>query len=102
MIKCICVNDNDKPNDIPQRKWIKKGNKYNVIYSVTVLPQRQLGLILHEIELDNTCAPYEYFLASRFAFAEEDLAELIQMIKDCNEINFSIDELMKQTETVAV
>jgi len=98
----MCVNDENKPNDIPQSKWIKKGKIYNIIFSRTVLPQKQLGFMLYEIELDESCAPYEYFLATRFAFTDDDLKQLIQLIKDCNDIDFSIDELMKQTETVAV
>ena len=97
MIKCICIDDKIKPKEIPANKWIKKGNEYNIIYTLTVMPQKQLAVHIHEIELDETCAPYEYFLAKRFAFTHEDMHKLMQMIEDCSEIEFSIDELMKET-----
>jgi hypothetical protein len=98
MIPCICVNERGKPKEIPRNKWIRLGGEYHVIYTVTVLPQRQLAFHLSEIELDDTCAPYEYFLAHRFAFTEENLRLLIELIKDCSDTDFSMDELLEQTE----
>jgi hypothetical protein len=77
---------------------VKKGQTYNIIYTVTVLPQKQLGVVLSEIELTEKELPYEYFLASRFAFTEENLKKLIELIKDCSDTDFSMDELLKQTQ----
>jgi hypothetical protein len=96
MIKCLCVNDGNKPNQIPEEKWIKKGTEYTLLFSMTVLPQKQLAFQLEEIDLDDSCSPYTWFLASRFAFREEDLAKLIEFIERCNKINFSINELKKE------
>jgi len=98
MVECICINDKDRPKEIPISKWVKKGQAYNIIYTVTVLPQKQLGVVLSEIELTEKELPYEYFLASRFAFTEENLKKLIQLIKDCSDTDFSMDELLKQTQ----
>jgi len=98
MIKCICIDDSKKPKVIPANKWVKKGDEYHVIYTVTVLPQKQLAVYLSEIDLDESCMPYEYFLANRFAFTEENLLLLMQLIKDCSDTDFSIEELMTQTE----
>jgi len=98
MVECICINDKDRPKEIPISKWVKKGQTYNIIYTVTVLPQKQLGVVLSEIELTDKELPYEYFLASRFAFTEENLKKLIQLIKDCSDTDFSMDELLKQTQ----
>lgn len=100
MIECICINDSNKPTQIPNGKWVVEGDKYHVIYTVTVLPQRQLAFHLYEIDLDESCHPYEYFLANRFAFTEDGLKQLIEMIKDCNDTAFSMDELMKQCDVV--
>ena len=97
-VECICINDSNRPKEIPQSKWIKEGEKYTVIYTVTVLPQKQLGFHLAEIELTDNELPYEYFLASRFGFTQDNLQKLIELIKDCSEIDFSMDELLKQTE----
>lgn len=101
-VECICINDSNRPKEIPQSKWIKEGEKYTVIYTVTVLPQKQLGFHLAEIELTDNELPYEYFLASRFGFTQDNLQKLIELIKDCSEIDFSMDELLEQTHESVV
>lgn len=98
MIECFCINDSKRPEQVPANKWVKLGEKYHVIYTVVVLPQKELAFHLAEIDLDESCDPYEYFLSNRFAFSDENLLKLIQLIKDCNDTDFSIDELMKQTK----
>lgn len=99
MIPCICIDDSRRPRMIPANKWLVKDQEYHVIYTVTVLPQKQLAFHLAEIDLDESCKPYEYFLASRFAFTQENLLLLMELIKDCSETDFSIEELLEQTET---
>lgn len=96
-IQCVCINDKDRPDAIPLKKWVKKGQKYTVIFAIVVLPQRKLGLQLEEIDLDETCAPYEYFLAHRFAFAKEDFDKLPGFIEQCGQTNLSIQEIMHET-----
>jgi hypothetical protein len=64
------------------------------------LPQKQLAFHLAEIELTDAELPYEYFLASRFGFTQENLLKLIELIKDCSETDFNMEELLKQTEVV--
>ena len=63
-----------------------------------MLPQKQLAFHLAEIELTDKELPYEYFLASRFAITQENLELLKALIKDCEGVDFSLEELMKQTE----
>lgn len=101
-VECICINDSNRPKEIPQSKWVKEGEKYTVIYTVTVLPQKQLGFHLAEIELTDNELPYEYFLASRFGFTQENLQKLMELIKDCSDIDFSMDELLEQTQVEAI
>lgn len=98
MIECICIDDANRPEVVPLTKWLKKGNPYNIFYTVLVLPQKQIGVHLAEIELTEKELPYEYFLLSRFAFTEENFKLLIELIKNCNDTHFSMDELLKQTE----
>jgi hypothetical protein len=98
MIKCLCVDDSNKPNQIPQEKWLEKGKEYTLAFTMTVLPQRQLALQVEEIDLDDSCSPYTWFLANRFNFREEDLKKLIEFIKECNHITFSVKELMRHTK----
>jgi hypothetical protein len=100
MVKCICINDKNRPSKIPQEKWLKEGEEYTIIFTLIVLPQKTLAVQLEEIDLDESCMPYEFFLANRFAFTQEELEKLIAFIEECTQVNISIKELMKQTQTI--
>ena len=100
MIQCVCIDDSKKPKEIPDHKWIKKDEYYHVIYSVIVLPQGELAFLLSEIQLTDNELPYEYFLAKRFAFKQKDLSVLVKLIKDCNDIEFSEEDLFGKTTIV--
>lgn len=100
MVKCICINDEGKPKRIPADKWVKKGEEYSIIFTSFVLPQKELAFQLDEIDLDESCFPYTYFLANRFAFTQEELMKLIEFIEDCNKLSISMKELTKQTTVI--
>lgn len=71
-MKVVCISDNNRPKQIPVEKWIKKGETYTVIATTMMNIQRnKIGVKLAEIELGQSCFPYEYFDADRFAIAEE-------------------------------
>lgn len=87
-MKIICINDINRPKQIPIEKWVKKGNAYTLLGVVELNVQiGKLGFILAEIELDESCFPYFYFDSERFAIPEDisviketenvDLAELV-------------------------
>lgn len=97
MIQCICINDKNRPSKIPVTKWVKKGEQYTVIFTLMVKPQNTLAVQLEEIDLDESCMPYSFFLANRFAFRNEDIGKLIDFIEECTKVDISIKELMKQT-----
>jgi hypothetical protein len=97
MIKCVCIDNDNRPSRVPENKWLEKDKEYTLAFSITVLPQKELAFQLQEIELDDSCSPYEWFLANRFAFRKEDLEKLVEFIKECNNITFSLNELMKVT-----
>lgn len=98
MIKCICINDSKKPKQIPKSKWIKEGEVYHVIYTIWSITSNKVGVYLHEVSLDEECLPYEYFSIDRFMFDIDDLYKLKELIKNCSDAEFSIEELMEQTE----
>lgn len=98
MIPCICIDDKKRPLQIPPEKWVKKGDQYHIIYTAYSIPSKELGVYLDELSLDDCCLPYEYYALRRFAFTEENLLKLIQLIKDCNDTAFSMDELLEQTQ----
>ena len=85
MIPCLCVDDKNRPNDIPTSKWVKKNDEYHVTYVVRVLPQNVLGVSLYEKPLGPSCAPYEYFLATRFIFTEEGKKALLELYLELGE-----------------
>lgn len=96
MISLLCIDDKNRPSKIPESKWVTKGSEYTLLFAIVVLPQRQLAFQLEEIDLDDSCSPFEYFLANRFAFNQEDLEFLQMFIKDCTDINLSMKEITKQ------
>lgn len=100
MIEAICIDASGKPNDIPNNKWLQEGKVYNIIYTTTVLPQEELAVSLAEINLDDSCYPYQYFLFSRFAIRRDDVADFENMIIDCIEADISVKELMKELNLV--
>lgn len=97
MVKCTCINDKNRPSKIPQEKWLKEGQEYTIIFTLIVLPQKTLAVQLDELDLDESCMPYEFFLANRFAFTQEELQKLIAFIEECNHVSLSIKDLLKQT-----
>ena len=97
MIKCLCIDAKNKPSVIPSDKWLEEGKEYTLAFSMTVLPQKKLAFQLQEIDLDDSCSPYTWFLARRFAFKKEDLVSLIEFVKDCNQVTLSVNDLMRET-----
>ena len=71
-MKVVCIRDENKPKNIPQEKWVVKGSIYTVIHVISMSIQiGKLGYKLAEIDLDQTCFPYEYFSADRFRPVQE-------------------------------
>jgi hypothetical protein len=66
---------------------------YHAIKITKCLPQNKIAVWLEEIDLDESCAPYEYWLLDRFAVLDISIEALKQMVKD-----HSIDEeLLEET-----
>ena len=86
-VKCICVNDKNCPIEISPQKWIKKDNEYSITHIYYHYQQGLQGAELAEIELTEENFPYQSFALNRFAFTKEELEKLMQMIKDCTELN---------------
>lgn len=94
MIECICIDDSGRPNDLPLSKWVKKGKKYTIIYVTLVLGQRQLAFELQEIDLDESCYPYQYFLASRFIINSDDMDRLSDLVLDSRDADIFVDNMV--------
>ena len=80
MSKLICVDDNGRPETIPNSKWVTKGKvytelkRYKGMYGVEIVE-------LEEIDL-SPFPPYTGFASSRFKVAEDGGGvELIEELK---------------------
>lgn len=99
MIECVCINDKDKPKEIPLNDWIVLDEKYHITYIFYYPNQGIQGCSLYEKPLGKHCFPYESFKLSRFAIDIKDLESLIELIKNCTELNnLNIKELLKLSE----
>ena len=70
-MKIMCINDKNKPNEIPQSKWITEGEVYTLISVQHLLSSQSMGFELAEIKLGEECFPYHYFSPERFVPIDE-------------------------------
>jgi hypothetical protein len=75
-MKVTCVDDKNRPNEIPSNRWIKKGEKYTITTVVFMKLQNIYGCKIAEINNDDLF-PYKYFALSRFGLSIDVLMELI-------------------------
>jgi hypothetical protein len=87
MIRCICIDDRDRPADFPLSKWVKDGEAYHINFAQVVLPQGIIAFQLEEIDLDESCYPYQYFAGNRFVIDARDKKKLERLVMDCADAN---------------
>ena len=88
----VCINDRNRPKEIPPEKWIKHGKKYTVT-NVGKTMDNKIGFVLEEIKLGDNTFPYDLFSAHRFGLitgptademAEEAVEELLnETLEEC-------------------
>lgn len=86
-VKVICLDDSNRPKEIPLEKWIKKDSQYHITHIYYHPQQKIQGVELAEIDLDESCLPYSSFALRRFGISKEDLEKFFQMLKDCTDLN---------------
>lgn len=98
MIKGTCINDSNKPGEIYPEHWVKKGEKYSILMIYNMVEQEGiLGVVLKEIDLEKMGYSYSCFKMDRFSFDLQDLEALVQLCKDCAELNdFNVEELLTE------
>jgi hypothetical protein len=100
MIKCICINDKNRPPEIPESHWVKFGSTYVVLSIEThVQPAAMLGVVLLTPDLAELNLPYKSFQIGRFGFAEEDLPALMTMINSSPDLQ-SLDPMLLISEEI--
>jgi len=66
-MKVICIDADNKPQNIPIEEWVKEGDMYNVTRIVRMGLQKDIyGFLLKEIQLSSRSFPYELYDSSRF------------------------------------
>ena len=66
-MKVICIDADNKPQNIPIEEWVKEGDMYNVTRIVRMGLQKNIyGFLLKEIQLSSRSFPYELYDSSRF------------------------------------
>lgn len=95
-IKCRCIDDKGKPSEIPSSKWVKKNQEYTITHIFIMVQQNRIqGCELAEFDI-SMHVPYNCYRLSRFAFAKEDLDKVLQLMKDCNDLNQLEDQDIKK------
>lgn len=94
IFKVICINDANKPNDIPNSQWVKQGHIYTVTKILKLKIQGdKIGFLLAEVNLDG-CAPWLAYASERFGIitsiiVNEDMAwadkELNRLLEEAEE-----------------
>ena len=87
-MKVICIDADNKPQNIPIEEWVKEGDMYNVIKIVRMGLQKDIyGFLLKEIQLSSKSFPYELYNAIRFL-----PIELLSEINEEQEKEVNVEE----------
>jgi hypothetical protein len=84
-MKIMCINDKNKPAEIPANKWVVSGEIYTIIGVQPLLSSNSMGFELAEIKLGEECFPYHYFNPERFIPIEQS---------EIDAIDAEIDEIL--------
>jgi len=87
--KVVCIDSNNRPNDIPISKWLVKDDTYTVTNAEYMNQQnKMLGFELAELDISK-CFPYTRFAANRFRpFTKEDEAALVAVAELLEEFDY--------------
>ncbi len=71
-----CINDSNRPAEIPASKWIKKDSAYTIKgFIVHNVQQGLVGVLLWEINLDG-CFPFVTYAVNRFGIIKPEYQEM--------------------------
>jgi hypothetical protein len=82
-MKVICIDADNKPQNVPVEEWVQEGDMYTVTRIVRMGLQKNIyGFLLKEVQLSSRSFPYELYDASRFL-----PIELLSDIKEEEKVN---------------
>ena len=101
MVKVECIDDKNRPPEIPKEKWPVEKKHYHITQVYLHKNQNNIqGVLLKEIALDGSNWPYVSYKMSRFALLDpEDILALAELIVECDELSdIDIEEAEKILE----
>lgn len=100
-IPCICIDDKNRPVEIPVSKWVKDGVEYHITHVYHQHQQKGIkGVELLEFDISD-CVPYNCYRLDRFAFTEENLLKLIELMQQCTELdNVDISSIVEKLTSI--
>lgn len=75
-MKCIAIDVNNRPNEVPVSRWIKQGQEYTIVKVMKMMNQGIYGVKLEELNNDDLF-PWSYFGLYRFGILVPEIEELI-------------------------
>jgi hypothetical protein len=94
----LCINDSNKPEEIPDHKWLEIGKEYTIIYVAFLHPKMQMAFQL--LELDLFGYKYEYFSHDRFIYKSDTYKELVDLVEFSANAQNLIESLKGKTFNV--
>lgn len=98
-VRCICIDEDNKPGIIPDSLWVKKEQHYNITNLLLCNYGEQVnvqGVTLAELDI-SAYHPYNCYKLSRFAINIEDLDKFKEIIEQAVFINnMDIDTVMEE------
>lgn len=76
-MKVICINDSNRPNDVPMNRWVKKNKEYTIRSVCFMKMQNIYGCRLEEINNDDLF-PYSFFALTRFAVRQDQIEQAVK------------------------
>lgn len=103
-IRALCIDEEDKPQQIPQEKWVIENEVYQITYIFIMANQGFIrGCEIAEHDISNH-APYNCYRLSRFAIFEEDMHLFKELVKQCDLMNQisteQLNDFIKNIDTI--
>lgn len=77
-MKVTCINDSNRPNEVPLSRWVKKGEEYTIVKIDKMVKQGGIGGVKLEELNNDDLYPWSYFNINRFTFSQKQLDEAIE------------------------
>lgn len=76
-MKVICIDDKNRPNEVPANRWVKINEEYTIIAVAYLTIQNTYGCKLAELNNDDLF-PYQYFALNRFAISVHEIESAVK------------------------